>query len=210
MTDPFARLLEGASEPLGPPEVTLTIDAGDATRELTELLAARNGFYALGSSLHVFPSPPSRENHDIETWNAPDLWRDEYGDMADGHVFFGEDAFGNQFSLYDGRVVMFDAETARIEKLANDVPGWVERIVADHRVLTGWPVAIEWQERHGPLPPGKRLLPVKPFVLGGDYVVENLRAVDAVEGMRYRGYVAQRLRGVPDGTPVELRPAPTG
>lgn len=208
MNEALGKLLEGSSGPLGGSEVALGAP-GERGRELVELLGLRNGFYAFGSALHVFAAPPAREGYDVESWNDPGLWRSEYGELADGHFFFAEDAFGNQFSLYDDHVVLFDAETAAVETLAADLAGWANRIVADHRVLTGWPLAVEWQEKHGPLPAGTRLLPRKPFVLGGDYAVENVRAVEAVEAMQYRGYVALRLKDVPDGTVVDLRPAPS-
>jgi hypothetical protein len=42
------------------------------------------------------------------------------------------------------------------------------------------------------------------FVLGGDYVLENLAAIDAVQSMQYRGYIATRLVGIPDKSKVKL------
>jgi hypothetical protein len=39
--------------------------------------------------------------------------------------------------------------------------------------------------------------PKKPFVIGGEYEVANLKVMDAVEAMQYRGYLAQQLRDVP-------------
>ncbi len=36
-------------------------------------------------------------------------------------------------------------------------------------VETVWPLASEWQKRHGPLQPGRRLMPTTPFFLGGEY-----------------------------------------
>jgi hypothetical protein len=30
-------------------------------------------------------------------------------------------------------------------------------------------LASEWQKRHGPLQPGRRLMPTTPFFLGGEY-----------------------------------------
>jgi hypothetical protein len=41
-------------------------------------------------------------------------------------------------------------------------------------------------------------------VLGGEFSVENLHAVEAVKGMKYRGSIAVQLRDLPDGTPVKL------
>jgi hypothetical protein len=205
------QLLDGATEALGAADVVPEeIGPGPRGRELAALLRRRNGFYAFASALHVFPFGAARQGYDLEAWNAPGLWREEYGDLADGHLFFAEDAFGNQFSLLDDRVVLFDAETAEPKPIADEVSGWVEEIVAQHRFLTGWPLAVEYQEAHGPLRADRRLMPRTPFVLGGDYVVENVRATIAVEAMRVRGVLARQLRDAPDGTTVRLSRLPAG
>jgi len=61
-----------------------------------------------------------------------------------------------------------------------------------------------WQEINGPLPLGSRLLAKKPFVLGGDYVAENLVAVDAVTAMEKLGGLFRQIRDVPDGKKVTI------
>jgi hypothetical protein len=212
MSDAVELLLSRASDALGLEDAPLDDlpELGERGRELLELLRRRNGFYAFASSLHVFPLGPVREGYDLETWNSPDLWRFEYGDLADGHVFFAEDAFGNQFSVHEQRIVLFDAETAAAKELAPNIGSWVEEIVARHRYLTGWPLAKDWQDENAPIPPGKRLMPKKPFVIGGEYEIRNLRATDAVEAMRFRGYLATQLRDLPDGATVRLVRTPGG
>jgi hypothetical protein len=69
---------------------------------------------------------------------------------------------------------------------------------------TGYPLAAEWQALHGRLPARTRLVPKKPFVVGGDYVVSNLYDLDAVEGMRFRASLAVQMRDLPDGTKVRF------
>lgn len=68
--------------------------------------------------------------------------------------------------------------------------------------MAGHALAHAWQEQNGPLPASMRLMARKPFVIGGDFSVENLCEVDAVDGMQYRGWLATQLRDVPDGTHV--------
>lgn len=171
--------------------------------ELARMLARRNGFYAFASALHVFPDDPSC-GRDVRAWNAPALWRDAYGALADGCWFFAEDAFGEQFCVKDGRIHRFEPETGALTELAASVEAWAEIILADHRQETGWPVAHEWQTEHGALPEGTRLLPRMPFVTGGGYDLANLRVADAVRGMRWRGELALRLRGVADGETIPI------
>ena len=169
------------------------------------MLARRNGFYAFESALHVFPLEDCGSEIGIRRWNSPGLWRGEYGELLRGHFFFAEDVFGGQFSIRSDRIWMVDEETGESSEMAGSLEGWAKRLLEDHRVLTGWPIAHEWQMTHGPLPTGKRLMPGRLFVLGGEYEVRNLAAIDAVEAMGFRGYMAVRLANLPDGTKVRIR-----
>lgn len=160
-------------------------------------------------------APRSRPTHRLACtgltlatkWNAPDLWRDTYGDLATDLYFFAEDAFGNQFAIQNDRIASFDAETGAVELFATTVEVWAERMMTDYELLSGFPLAHEWQTHNGPIAPGSRLVPKIPFVLGGEFTVENLHALDAVKGMRWRGDLARQIRDLPDGASVELKVA---
>ena len=45
-------------------------------------------------------------------------------------------------------------------------------------------------------------------MIGGEYEVANLRVMEAVEAMQFRGDLAQQLRDVPEGTEVRLTLGP--
>jgi hypothetical protein len=172
---------------------------------LYELLSRRNGFYAFESALHVFPSGQANDVLDLATWNAESTWRRDFGDLAKGCLFFAEDAFGFQFCLARGQVCTFDGETGQVTPVASSVEDWSAQLLIDFRVLLGQPVAHEWQVINGALPPGRRLAPRTPFVLGGDFVVENLYAAAQVELMRFRGDLATQIRDLPEGAKVTLK-----
>jgi outer membrane protein assembly factor BamB len=142
---------------------------------------------------------------DLEQWNSKDLWRSDYGNLADGCLFIGEDIFGGQFCIKEGRIYAFDPETGQLESLAIDISSWLDRVIKDHNVLTGYRLAHAWQQLNGGLEPGKRLLPKTPFVLGGAFEVHNLYSEDAVTGMRFRGVIAKKIQTLPDGSRVELK-----
>lgn len=171
---------------------------------LAELLARRNGFFAFEGALRVFPTAPASVSRDLAAWNSDDLWRGGYGALASGCLFFAEDVFGNQFALTTSGVCSFDAETGERAVLGDSVRAWAEAVLADFEFLTGHPIAHEWQASHGALRANERLLPTTAFVLGGEYALDNLRAVDGAKAMRIRGPVAQKLRDVPDGAAVRL------
>jgi hypothetical protein len=181
-------------------------DYGSLGKELESLLRLRNGFYAFESALHVFSTGPvAGKEMTLSQWNTFPLWRFEYAELADRTLFFAEDAFGNQFCLHGGRVCSFDAETGEMNSLSKDIQGWVQQILSDYAVLTGHPLMHLWQEKNGSIPAGARLMPKIPFVLGGQYSLENLYALSAVSAMKTRGNLARQLKDLPDGSQVEFR-----
>lgn len=179
--------------------------SGPLGNELLQLLTKRNGFYCFESALHVFPSACDPTLMSIERWNSNDLWRKEYGSAVEGHVFFAEDVFGDQFGLNRGKVYRFDPESGEIEESATNLEKWAGRILADTDYETGYPLASAWQQQNGPLAPGTRLVPKVPFILGGEYKVDNLYALDAIEAMKYRADIWNQIRNLPDGTPVNIK-----
>lgn len=171
-------------------------------RALVDFLKRKNGFYAFESALHIFPACNEQGIMDLEKWNAPDLWKGHYEDMASDIVFYAEDIFGNQFGMQGREILRFEAETGLTEQVATSLEGWASLILEDYNYLTGYPLAHKWQERHGPLNAGKRLVAVRPFVLGGDFDISNLFALEAVKAMRYHGDLAVQIRDVPNGTKI--------
>src|SRR5688500_15720487 len=97
------KLLEIASPPSAGIEPEPSLFAGqlgiNAARDLTRMLAIKNGFFAFESALHVRPGRDSGELLGIAAWNAGSLWRDWYQGLTDGLLFFAEDAFGGQFAV---------------------------------------------------------------------------------------------------------------
>lgn len=208
MTRPLEKLVEIAGPRLndGKPHLPPNLEeqAGPLAAELVGLLHQKNGFYAFESALHVFPAQSTQREMGLDRWNAPGGWRSAYNGMADGCLFFAEDAFGGQFALKAGGVYQFDPETAGQQLLASDLESWAEVLLSDYDVLTGHPLAHQWQTRHGPIPPGKRLVPKLPFVVGGEFSLDNLYLLDAVKAMQLRGSLATQLRDLPNGAELKL------
>jgi len=176
--------------------------------QLAGILAERNGFFAFESALHVFPGAPSAVSFDVAQWNASELWRSEYHGLAEDCFFFAEDVFGGQFCVFKGAICSFDSETGEKELIAPTIDDWAKSILENYRVLTGHPLARDWQLRNGPLPPFKRLAPKMPFVCGGSFTLDNLYLADSVEAMRFRGYLATQIRDLPEGGKIQLRIVP--
>ncbi len=197
-------LLTAASPSLASPE-TLASDNGLVNGGLVELLRERNGFYAFEAALHVFGSGNAVAGGSLEDWNASTSWRAAFQGLADGFVFFAEDILGSQFALRDGNVYTFDPETGVAEFMAGSLEGWAGELLSDYELLTGFPLAHAWQQENGPIRTGHRLVPKRPFVLGGDYAPSNLYSADAADGMRVRGELAVQIKDLPDGAQIRYR-----
>lgn len=208
MTNHIERLASVGGQPIGeePPEPKkLSLEFGqEHATSLVSLLGIKNGFYAFESALHIYSTKSGGQEHNIIKWNSTELWRNEYGKLTEGCVFFAEDVFGNQFCLKDNSLYVFDAETGELEPFAASLDDWAGKILADYSLWTGHKLAHEWQQLHGPLPIGSRLLPKIPFVMGGDFVVTNLYDVEAAKGMRFRACIATQIHDLPDGSAVTL------
>lgn len=168
---------------------------------LREVLMARNGFFAFESALEVFPLTSCRGSYSFQEWNADSLWRRCYAHLAPKPTCFAQDAFGGQFVI-DDAIYSFDPETAELTRFAETLDQWAQILLDNYEEATGQPVAHQWQERNGALPPRHRLVPITPFVLGGDYAVENLVAMESAESMRLRGDLARQLQNLPDGAGI--------
>lgn len=197
------RLLQISSPPLGQDISGELSKLGKLSVAQAELLRKKNGFYGFESALHVFPTAKSSMIC-VEDWNASDLWRDSYAELAQGLIFFAEDVFGNQFCISETGIGLWEAETGQMERVAKDFEEWASRLLEDYDFLTGYSLAHEWQELNGILKPGFRLLPKIPFVAAGKYEVANLYACDSIKAMRFRGELACQIKDVPDGSRIEL------
>lgn len=207
----FESLLQNVSPALaGPPTPTkaeseLLRAQGDLGTELWGLLSMRNGFYGGGSALLVRPLATVDAPLGLGAWNDPTLWTCEYDFDLGGALFFAEDLFGTQFALRDGAVWTFDIETGAIEELAASLSEWAALLTADDGpLLTGEKVGREWEARHGPLAPGKRLRAAIPFVIGGSYELSALRPT-AESGIGFVADIANQIKNLPNGARIRLR-----
>jgi hypothetical protein len=173
--------------------------------ELRLLLSDVNGFYVFESALHVLPARSGTHYTDLERWNRPDVWKVSYGKDLEGILCFAEDVFGGQFCIFSDSIWYFKPESGEHTQFSSTLEEWAKSIIDDYDLRTGFSLAHQWQQLHGPLPIGQRLVPKQPFVLGGEFVPQNLVAYDAALGMRVRGELARQIRDLPDGSQFRYR-----
>lgn len=184
--------------------------AGRHAGDLLSLLERRNGFFAFGSALHVFPAGPVSGSRDLARWNAADLWRQAFGAADPGMLFFAENVLGEQFALGDEGVFRWDPETLESSRVGADLDEWAGAMMADPDGQAGRALAQRWEAAHGPLPAGWRIRPR--FLLFAwreiDYSsLDSYAAADAVELMLACADLGRQLRRLPEGERVRIRVA---
>ena len=195
------QLINIASNPLGR-DVT-SLQASTIPTPVHEILLKKNGFYAFESALLIRPTQIHGSPMSLEDWNRHETWIECF-DNIPPIFFFAENIFGEQFGWFDGRILRFDPETSEISDFCETIREWASMILEDYDYLTGYSLAREWQEIHGPLRHGRRLVPYTPFVLGGGFDVSNLKEVDECEAIRIRAGLASKIRDLPDGSKISI------
>jgi hypothetical protein len=170
-----------------------------------QLLQKRNGGYFYGSALHLFGACREPAFHSLLAWNAADSWRKAYGPVAEGLVFFAEDAFGDQFALDEaGKIFLLRAEQGIAEELADDFDQWLMMAVEAPDELLARETFTHWVSKHGHLPNGSQLQAYPPFIFAESTEDVVLQAVDAVENMEFHAALAQTIASLPEGSRVKV------
>jgi len=202
------KLLSISSAPLSSTSSTASVlrrQKGAVFEEIQALLNNKNGFVAFECALVVFPTIDSQSVIGLDSWNDLNGWRRWYrGCIKDEVVCFAHDLFGGQFAASERGIIRLDPESGEVTEYAESVHQWAASLLANYPEDTGWPLAHEWQEANGPISPAERLLPKQPFILGGDYVVENLTLIDARVAMDNWGRLYEAIQSVPDGQEITI------
>jgi hypothetical protein len=170
------------------------------------LLERANGGYFFHGALHLLGACDAPPWHGLAAWNGRELWRDAYGELTEGMVFFAEDAFGDQYgySGHGGEVVCFEAELGRVAPIAPHFVAFLEMILEGAESLL--PVAlVQDQARLGRgAPPGGQLYAFPPLATVEARDGVSIGPVDAVEAMRVRGQLARQIGHLAPGTQVRI------
>jgi hypothetical protein len=75
----------------------------------------------------------------------------------------------------------------------------------DGDYLTGESLLARWESKNGYLNTGDRLCPKKPFVVGGEYDIENLSPLGIEKNLSYNSELAKQIHNLSDGTPIRFQ-----
>jgi hypothetical protein len=99
--------------------------------------------------------------------------------------------------------VLFDIETAEQKIIAESFMDWLIILEDDLDYLAGVSYAIEWRKNND-LGLSQRILPEKPFVIGGEYNPENFDTSTFPYYITYNAQLAIQLLNLKDGESVKL------
>lgn len=203
------KLLEIASSPLEDKiEKILFFDQFEKDsinkliNELEAILMQKNGFYVFENALMFYPSTIQKE-YGIEAINNNIIML--YHFDKNTCLFFAQDIFGNQFCIKENKIFLFDVETSEFEFLAETFEEWSTLILQDYNYCTGYPIAHQWQKNNGILDINERLVPKIPFVLGGEYKIENITKIGLIDSLKFRSNLASQILNLPDGEQIKLQ-----
>lgn len=129
-----------------------------------------------------------------------------YSDLSPGEVIY-LNVFGEPFFAESGSVFKVSPETGGREEVCslNDFsPGGLD----DY--WTGESLKQQWEMIHGAIPADNFLVPVTPFVLGGEFDISNLMSIDKDEAIGYYKRIRDGIRDLPDGATVKIEVKPLG
>ena len=203
----LARLIEVSSPGRGAPEKNeLPGSFREINRpvieELESMLGIKNGFIAFESALSVFSADPSDIVKELTAWNG--LLSNHYAFQENQLCAFAEDLFMGQYAISEDGVVKVDLESGRLESHSDSISDWAQTILDDYNYETGYPVGEEWQKANGRLANGYRLLPKRPFAMGGDFVSREMVAVKSHIGLQMLVNLSNQIRHLPNGTTVTI------
>lgn len=168
-----------------------------------ELLLKKNGLICFESALQIYPYDNS--NISLKVLNSNDTWKRKYSFINHLYFCFAQDFFGFQFCFTKKGVELLNTETGGFDFLAENFENWIELILDDYNYLTGFEVGHQWQKKFGQLNLYERLTGKIPFVLGGNYSIENLYTIDSIELLDFRADLANQIYYLEDGQQISLK-----
>ena len=165
--------------------------------ELFQILSKKNGFYCFETALHFYSADQLIA---IDSIIKNILGNDSFSDMS----FFAQDIFCNQFTIKDEKIYLLDIESLELEYIADNFEDWEKEVLNDYNYFTGYSLCHEWQKIYSKIYP-KRLNSKKPFILGGEYNIDNLFADEVQKIIESKLELAKKLIDTKDGDSVEIK-----
>jgi len=171
-------------------------------QEYFSFIKMRNGGFFCNYGIQFYSVSDKADFQSIFYLN--DLIRNEYGSITSDMFFIGQDIFGNQFGMNKTGCYLFNIETGDIKFLAKYFDDLLEVIYHNLSYYSGMELIAEWVKRNNKFTASDRFTPKIPFVLGGDYTIDNIYSMNSILNIRYNANIAKQVHNIPDGTNFKI------
>lgn len=163
-----------------------------------------NGGFFFGQSLQLYSLTQEEAFRNILNVNS--VLQTEFNFLFDGLFSFAQDIFGNQFAfnIDNGHIVLFNIETGTKEILAKGFKEWLNILVEDLEYYTGMSYEKEWKQNYS-ITLNERLQPKIPFVIGGNFSIDNFYANSYPAYLLYNADISKQVFHLKDGEKVQLK-----
>jgi hypothetical protein len=166
---------------------------------LVRVLSDKNGFIVDEGALHIRGASLTPEWHSLRAaWRGLNAFHALYEKVQVTDIPFGQDQVGDQFLIRDGAVLRLDAETGKVEQIADSLDNFFQRVEEDIEGFLNVGLSHAMQ-------PGQLLLAMPPFVFRESGAGAPLRPAPAIDVILFHADLARRIRDVPDGGRVEFK-----
>jgi hypothetical protein len=172
-------------------------------KEYIKFMSNHGGGYFFNKSLLIYTNAKSSCSWDEINRNM----HHEYNIISDNIFCFACDIFGNQFyfDLYSGNIYFLNIESGEKEFMAKDFLDWISKIKSQTDYYTGRPFIQEWENVTVQLKWDERLTAKFPFILGGEYDIDNFRVEKLEKIIEFNAMIARQINDLPDGTSINIK-----
>ncbi|TSJ44341.1 SMI1/KNR4 family protein [Mucilaginibacter corticis] len=167
-----------------------------------KFITVSNGGFFFDNSLQIYSVNNIPDFRSIYAIN--EVIKRAYSSIIKDDFFFAQEIFGNQFGFTSNGIVFLNIETGERNIIASDFDDWINVLKSDLNFLTGKNIIQSWNNANESIDYNERLCPKKPFVIGGDYKVENLYPSVFPKYLLLNANIASQIFNLPDGTAVKL------
>lgn len=173
-------------------------------KSFLSFIEGTNGGYFFDYSLHIYGFNNELNCHSYQYVN--DLIENEYKSLLPkGLSCFACDVFGNQFGFGKKGIFFLNIETAEHEMIAPDFNGFINVLESEADYFTGFPILEKWNVQGNKMEVNERLVPLRPFVIGGGYEVQNLYQMEFQKVIKYNANIARQINDLPDGQEIAIK-----
>jgi hypothetical protein len=170
-----------------------------------EFLMAVNGCVLFGGGLHIRGACESPDWHSLrQMWIGSDALSSLYPSVEGGDLPFAQEACGDQFLLRGGLVIRLDAETGEITPLNLTWQDFFDAATAHPIEFLSLQALVRYNSEGGAVAPGQLLSVYPPFCTAESANGVSLKAIPALERIRFLADFAAQIRALPDGAMVRL------